>query len=248
MSLQVGDVIPTVYELRDVDGNLTDATVTATATDPDGTAVTHTTSHPETGRYLGAINTSGGPAGVWRWTWSAAGVLTDSTDGATYVAALGTALPWEPSPRTVAALVPTRTLNQSPSLPTDPTYTGTFTDATIPTAVQVDGLVAQAIAWVAGSVGTVLPAFYGLAEAAAAMRAAGLILTAYPLTEDGAPEGTAKQWLDQADAALEQLVAANGAAGGTGPGDIPAPVGAACFPDPLPWLEPASLRSYPQPW
>lgn len=238
MSLELGDVIPALYELRGVDGALVDAQVTATATTPAGVVAPVVITHPSVGRYLGAIPTDSGTAGVWRWTWTATGAVEDVTDGATYVAARGLALPWEPSPPTVAALVPTRTLNQQPLSATDPTYTGTFTDSTIPTTVQVDVLIGQALAWVTGSVGTVLPAFYGLAEAAAAMRTAGLVLTAWPLEEPGAPADTAQRWFDQADAALKQLAAANGAAGGTGPGESPsASLGSYCFPDPPTYAE-----------
>lgn len=234
----VNDTLTSVYEVRDpTTGQLTDATTAIVVTDPAGSVLSPapTPTHASLGTYLASW--TGDAAGEWDWTWTATGAVEDTTDGAVYVWPAGSAVPWAPSRVTVAALVPTRTLNQAPALATDPTYVGTFTDTTIPTSVQVDGLIAQAIGWVTGSVGTVLPAFQALAEAAASMRTAGLVLTAYPLTEQGAPEGTAQRWLDQADAALKQLKTANDSAGGTGPGGVPAGVGAYSFPDPPTWAE-----------
>lgn len=249
MTVELGDPLPiATVVVRDAAGNPANAgSMTLTVTLPDGSTATPGFTNTVTGIYVpGTYETvQAGPHWV---RWKGSGTNFAASEEAFYVYPAGSAKPWRPTLTGVGALVPTRTLNQAPADATDPTYTGTFAATTIPTAAQVDALITEAVAWVAGSVGTVLPVFTPLAEAVAAMRTAGLVLTAYPYTEDGAPDGTAQRWLDQADAALKQLVAANASAGGTGPGDVTAPLGAACFPDPLTWLDPVTTRGYPQPW
>lgn len=228
----VGDSLTSRYEVRDpITGALTNATVTLAVTLPDGSTLAPppTTANPGTGVYTGSW--AGTVDGLWRWTWTASGAVTDKSDGAVYVWPLATALPWVPARRAVAALVPTRTVSQDG---TDPVLTGTFTDLTSPTAVQADEILAQAVSWVAMRTGTVDASLYEAARSVAAMRAAGMVLTAYPLGDAEADTDAARRWLDLALADLIALVIANTATG-TDDGPGTPVVGAYSFPDPVRW-------------
>ncbi len=126
---------------------------------------------------------------------------------------------WAPALTDVAALVPNRTVSQGGTVPV---INGTFTVDTIPTATQVGLLIEQAVAWVTASTGTVAVTLYPVASAVAAMRTAGLVQTAYPVSDasygyggqGNAGDDVGARWFAQADAALKTLVVANLAAGG----------------------------------
>lgn len=126
---------------------------------------------------------------------------------------------WAPALTDVAALVPNRTVSQGGTVPV---INGTFTVDTIPTATQVGLLIEQADAWVTASTGTVAATLYPVASAVAAMRTAGLVQTAYPVSDasygyggqGNAGDDVGARWFAQADAALKTLVVANLAAGG----------------------------------
>lgn len=130
--------------------------------------------------------------------------------------------PWAPALTDVAALVPNRTVSQGAGAAPTPVINGTFTATTIPTADQVGLLIEQAVAWVTASTGTVAVTLYPVASAVAAMRTAGLVQTAYPVSDasygyggqGNAGDDVGARWFAQADAALKTLVVANLAAGG----------------------------------
>lgn len=228
----VGDPVTSRYEVRHpATGVLTDATTTLAVTLPDGSALSPdpTPTSTSTGVYLGTW--TGTVDGLWRWTWTATGAVQDKSVGAVYVWPLATALPWVPTRRAVAALVPTRTVGQDG---TDPVLTGTFTEATSPTAVQVDEILSQSVAWVAMRTGTVDTSLYEAARSVAAMRAAGMVLTAYPLGDAEADTDAARRWLDLAGVDLAALVAANTATG-TDDGPGTPTVGAYSFPSAPSW-------------
>lgn len=209
MALTAPDPITALYELRDpLSGTLTDATVTVAVTRPDGTALTPapTVSHPGTGRYAATWPSE---AGLWRWTFTATGVLADTTEGAVYVWSAATVVPWVPGRRQVAKYVAERTVpaDQSSDVPLND-----FTDLTSPTAPQADEHIAAAVAWVTAGCGTVVPALYGSATEVAAVRAAGMIELSYPVRN--ADIDTAQALLAQADRWLAALAEANEDAGG----------------------------------
>ncbi|MDG4784355.1 hypothetical protein O7626_00510 [Micromonospora sp. WMMD1102] len=77
----VGDQIDIRYEVRDADGDLTAATVSVAVTQPDGTLLSPApvVSTPSVGIYdAGFVADQAGP---WRWTWTAAGAVTDVSHG-----------------------------------------------------------------------------------------------------------------------------------------------------------------------
>jgi hypothetical protein len=129
------------------------------------------------------------------------------------------AQPWTPGVQDVADLVPNRTVVQGGATPD---LEGTFTANTVPTATQVGRLIMQAEAWVLARTGTVHGSLHDAARAVTAMRAAGLVQTAYPVADAsydyaggrGAGVDVGQAWFAQADAALEALAAANLALGG----------------------------------
>lgn len=203
-------------------------TVTATATDPNGVLSAPATAHvaPDgSGRWT--VSFTVGVAGVWRGEFAWAGSLGGREPFALVVAAAGALLPWSPSPTEVADYVPGRTRQTIPA-GTD-TLVGTFTTATTPTGEQVARLIAGAVAYVAGRVGTVDAGLYSLALATAAQRAAAYVELAYP--ERDANLNTAEQLLALSDATLTSLAAANQATTGAAVGSTALPMWA--FPDPV---------------
>lgn len=82
----VGDGYPIGYEARDPDtGDLVDATVALTVTDPDGIATTPSPTHTSTGVYHHTITLAS--AGRWRWRWDVTGTVIDVQTGEVFAAA-----------------------------------------------------------------------------------------------------------------------------------------------------------------
>lgn len=205
MAYVAGDYITARYEVRDpATGLLTDATVTATVTKPDNTPLVPapTPTHPTTGTYDAAWQAT--TAGLWRWTFTAAGAVADVTDGAVYVWPVGVALPWVPTRRQVAKYVPYRTI---PADQSSDTPANDFGPLTTPDGPQADEHIAAAVAWVTAKTGAVTAALYGSAGEVAAVRAAGMIELAYPVRDTDV--NTAAALLAQADAWLTALADAN---------------------------------------
>jgi hypothetical protein len=227
MAYVVGDTITARYEVRDpATGALTDATVTAAVTKPDGTTLTPapTPIHVSTGVYDSTWTAT--VLGVWRWTYVASGAVADTTDGAVYVWPVGAVVPWVPTRRQAAKYIAERTLpaDQSGDVPLND-----FTDATNPTGPQADEHISAAVAWVTAAAGVVDPGLYQQASEAAALRAAGMIELAYPVRD--ADINTASSLLAQAAAARKDLVAANTGTGEGQTGTLPL----WAFPDPVAW-------------
>ena len=78
-SYDLGDAYRLTYTLTDAAGTPTNATVVCTVTRPDGTADTPIVTNPVTGTYLAVGSCSA--AGLWRFRFTATGVLTDAEDG-----------------------------------------------------------------------------------------------------------------------------------------------------------------------
>lgn len=165
---------------------------------------------------------------MWRWAYVASGAVSDTSEGAVYVWAAGTVVPWRPVRKQVAKYVPERTLaaDQLGDVPLND-----FTDATTPTATQADDHIDAACSWIALRTGTLDPSVYVDAAEVAAIRAAGLIELSYVI-RDGAVN-TAEALLAQADAMVERLVVANEL---INPGTSAPGVLSVWFePEPVPW-------------
>jgi hypothetical protein len=201
----VGDPITARYEVRNpATGALTDATVVIAVTRPDGSTLTPapTPSHPGAGLYDSTWQ--GSTAGVWRWTYTATGAVSDTTDVAVYVWPVGAVLPWVPTRRQAAKYVSERTISADQ---TSDAPLNDFTDATNPTGPQADEHIAAAVGWVTTRAGTVEPSLYAQATEVAAVRAAGMIELSYPVRQNDI--NTAQALLAQASGMLTALVDAN---------------------------------------
>ncbi len=151
--------------------------------------------------------------------------------GTVTVSALAGATPgWAPTLAQVGALIPTRTREIGVSN----TYTGTFTEDTIPSADEVTILIHHACVWVEAAVGTpIMSAVQGALTTAAALRAAGMAEIAYP--ERDADVSVYDRFFTDSDAMVASAATANRAAGGggslDGDGD-PVTYVSFAFPDP----------------
>jgi hypothetical protein len=227
--LNVGDRPRLTYTLRGPDGALVDATVAVAVTRPDGTAVTPpSVIHDGLGQYHADVTVD--VDGVWRWTWTASGAAVDAEEGAVYVAAPGSAVPWAPTLAQVAAYVPKRT---RPVGDTSDDPLGTFTAATRPTDAIVYSLIADAVRWVLARTGVPATnrAAADAATVAAAIRAAGMVELGYP--GEDPDTNTADILLDQANKALADVQAA----ADTDPNPASQLMPTWSFPDPPKWAD-----------
>jgi hypothetical protein len=221
----IGDVARTRVTVRDSAGVLTNATVAHTYQRPDLTTGVGSVVNDGTGLYHADIALT--TAGEWRWDFDITGAVTGSESGALYVRVDWSApVPWVPSLRQVADYVPTRTVPVD--TPGSMVPLGTFSSTTVPTDEVVDRIARAAAAWVSSRAGVVDAGLYEMAGAVAAVRAAAFVELAYP-TRDG-DAAVYEELFKQADAGLAALIVANGAAGGTPPGDGLLPYWS--FPDP----------------
>lgn len=191
-----------------------------TVTAPDGTETSPavTTGTPASGavRLTADPVTYTGP-GRWVLHWSVTGTGAGAEDQLVYVVAPPTAggPTWTPGRARVAAYLPGRTLVRAAGANS---AEHTFTATTNPPGVTIDRLIADAVAWVAGTVGTVSADLYDLASACAAVYAASNVELGYPDREVSVKsEGrnVAEDLYRRALAMRDDLVAANSAAGET---------------------------------
>ncbi|MUN41408.1 hypothetical protein [Actinomadura litoris] len=136
--------------------------------------------------------------------------------------------PWAPSMTDVGARIPTKTRDQTQ--PGNDNPAGTFNDTTVPTADEVEPIVEGAVAQTRAAVASIPEALYGLANDAAAWRAAADIELAWP--ERNAQITDLYTTLDaRAKLALQQLIDACDDAGTGADGGRPV----YAFPEPVPW-------------
>lgn len=138
--------------------------------------------------------------------------------------------PWAPTLEQVADHIPTRTRDST--TPGSDALQMTFNDRTTPTAEQTGRYIASAVSEVMAAVAGSIPAtpayLRGLAQKAAALRAAADIELAYP--DRDADVQVAAQLDQRANASLARLIDAVSDAGGAGTEGSLLPVYA--FPDP----------------
>jgi hypothetical protein len=161
-------------------------------------------------------------------------VTIDDTAGladATAVALNEVGVPWAPSLSHVAAYVPARTLARDSE-----THELTFNSETLPTGVQVQQLVVDAVAWVQARTGpTIDVSLYDQAKACAAIWAAAAVERGFPDEEDESLR-RAKDLQALVEQMREDLARANEAISGvdpTDPADLVLPLWS--MPDPVPW-------------
>jgi len=202
MTWNVGDMIPLTLYVPDGDATTTATIAYTTPLGATGAVTAPTTADVgKTWTSPGMVVTSAGP---WKFVWTIAGMGTGTEEWTTYVSSV-TPVPWKPTLRGVADLIPQRTIPVN-SASADPLLT--FTTQTVPTAEQVIRQIDSATRWVALSTGTVDTTLYESATDVATLRAAGLCEMSYPL-RDGDITTVAKALLEQADAALIALTRAN---------------------------------------
>jgi phage protein D len=105
----------------------------------------------------------------------------------------------------VAAYVPGRTLARDVE-----THEETFNSQTLPSGVQADRLIADAVRWVLARTGEVDTSLHEYAASVAAVRAAMYVERGYPATKSEEQSlARARDLERQADAMLDSLVFAN---------------------------------------
>lgn len=85
MQYDLGDGVSLRHTVYDSSGTPTAATVVLTITKPDATTVTPTLSTPSTGVYVNVPVTTDA-TGIWRYSWSISGAVTDVVAGSFLVA------------------------------------------------------------------------------------------------------------------------------------------------------------------
>lgn len=89
MARNVGETIRLQWDLRDLMGAPTNATVTLTITAPDGTVSTPAVANPGVGTYTADVPLTA--AGTWRYRWAATGTVATADEGQVEVRPQGTA-------------------------------------------------------------------------------------------------------------------------------------------------------------
>ncbi|GLY32129.1 hypothetical protein [Kineosporia sp. NBRC 101731] len=206
MIVDVGDAPVLVWHLRDPETGapIVPSTVLAMLTGP-GVSVSLSVVNTAPGDYQVAAPIT--VAGDWRLRWTSAGPAQQE-EVALYAVPAGMSAAWSPDVRAVAVHIPSRTRDVETNAPL-----GTFNDDTNPTGEQVDRLTANAVAVVSGFVGTpIVPAAYGLCQAAAALWAAYWVELGYP--ERDADVSVYGRLRDDAVLLMEQARAVNVGSGG----------------------------------
>jgi hypothetical protein len=230
----IGDRESAYLDVQPADGT-TDGTLTVTAP-PGGTDQTPAVA---AGAVLaGVVRLTSAAitydaAGLWVLNWTVTGTGAGAEDVEVYVVpspVAGGPL-WRPGRSRVANYIFGRTLARDVE-----THVYTFDSTTMPTGVQADRLIADAVAWVLSRTGDIDESLFDMASVVAAMRAACSIELAYPAQQQEQSLPRAKELCAQATAAREDLARANEAATGTDPTD---PASALLplwsFPAPVSW-------------
>lgn len=132
---------------------------------------------------------------------------------------------WAPGFEHVADYITSRTVDAQ--TPGSDRPSGTFSQWTYPTDMQVSRLIEAACGWVISVTGPVVPIIEDTARSVAAMRAAAMVEMSYPLRNDEITE-VAQALFAQASAGRDELVSANRDGGGAVVSGATPPRG--CFP------------------
>lgn len=202
MSLfDVGDLVPLTLLVPEGD-NTTGATVTYLPPSGSGGTVSPAPTTSDGGKTWTASHLVS-IAGTWIFTWSITG-LGAGTEHYTVEVTDSFPLPWFPSLRDVADLVPSRTvpINNTSDIPLM-----TFNNNTVPNAEQVARQIRAAVHWVTSFTGDVHITLYGNAQDVAALRTAGMVELSYP--DRNADINVGESLLREASRAVNQLQEAN---------------------------------------
>lgn len=212
---EFGSTVSLTFEVVDPATGLltTPATRVLTVTPPSGAPQTPAATVLSAGTllYQFVVNL----AGVWRFALVTT-TPNDTRDGALVVAVSLGDVPWIPNVTEVATWIPERTLDVTTVGTAGQLPTNTFSTKTQPSGAQVDDLIYAASSIISGRVGTVDPTLYGLADKAAAVRAAAYVELTYPRREGGINQY--EELIAVADSMLDALSEANVALTGTAPG------------------------------
>lgn len=203
----------------------TDTQLSLTITAPDGTQTTPGTVVESTDTVAGSRTWRADPVtytqpGRWVELWTVTGTGAGTEPLEVYVVPVPTAggPTWTPGRTRVATYVPGRTL--VPSEAGANVAQQTFDSSTRPTGVQVDRLIADAVAWVLTLTGEIHASLFEMAAATAAVWSAAMVEQGYPDREAAVKQTSvdiASDLLKQAVSMREDLARANAAANGSNP-------------------------------
>lgn len=202
----IGDRETPFLDVQPGDGS-TAGTLTVTAPDGTTTSVAVTAGAPSGGVVrLTAATITYTQAGRWVLRWVVTGTGASAEDVEVYVVAspIAGGPAWTPGRSRVATVLPRRTLPRDAE-----THELTFNSTTLPTGVQVDRLVADAVRWVLTRTGEVNTAFHEFAASVAAVRAAATVERGYPAESAEQSLTRARDLEKQAEEMLAKLVFAN---------------------------------------
>jgi hypothetical protein len=218
----------------------------------DGTTAGTLTVHPPTGDAFTVPVTAGTPTdGVVRLTagpvtydqgnrwvlhWKVTGTGASEEDAEVYVVATPVAggPTWTPGRSRVANYIPSRTLARNPATykASGDSYALTFDSTTRPNGVQVDRLIADAVAWL--GVANLAASLYDKAAACCAIWAAAAVERGWPDGDESLRR--AEQLQELAEKMRAEIIAANTAETGENPqnpGSTLLPIYS--FPASVPW-------------
>lgn len=206
--LVLGDVEAPTLAVSPYDGT-TDTTLTVTA--PDGTETTPATTAEDDTPEAGTQTWTAGlvtydQAGRWVLHWTITGTGAGAEYQQVYVVASPTAggPTWTPGRSRVANYVPGRTLARDAE-----THELTFNSKTLPNGVQVDQLIADAVAQIRARTGDVDASLHDAASVVASKLAACAVERGYPAEQEEQSLRRARDICDEADRMLDDLVESN---------------------------------------
>jgi hypothetical protein len=220
VSSPLGQAVHLTHPVIDPDtGDVaTPATITLTVQAPDGTTASYTPSYDAVNeRYYFDLVPSTAGHYVYRWvTTSPATAREGDIDVTAAYSGDPAAHVWAPALEDVAALVPTRTVDDTGE------QQDTFNDTTTPTDLQVTGFIAAVVGEVASYVGPVDARLSDTAKGVAALGAASSVELTFPPTGDVVSVATELRLRYQQS--LERLRTANRAIRSSRAGSVELPL------------------------
>lgn len=203
----VGD-IEAPFLLVDPGDGTTNATLQVTAPDGTQTSLGVTPQPPQDGRVrLNAAPVTYTQPGRWVLVWTVTGTGAGAETVEVYAVKtpLSEGFPdWTPGRSRVANYVPLRTLPRDVE-----TLENTFNSETLPTGVQVDRLIADAVSRILARTGDIAPSLHEFASTVAAVLAAAAVERGYPAKPEEPSLQRARDLEAQGLQMLDQLAVAN---------------------------------------